>query len=102
MDNQFPRMVFKQGGPHEIHGGRFDYHIVADAGELSSALADGWHLSTADATGPAKASTVVEPEDDAPPTRTELEAKARELKIAFDGRTSDARLAAKITAALKA
>ncbi len=32
------------------------------------------------------------PQDDAPPTRTELEAKATELGIRFDGRTKDKKL----------
>ncbi len=42
----------------------------------------------------AKAAEVVEavPEDDAPPTRAELEAKAAELGIRFDGRTKDKKL----------
>jgi hypothetical protein len=34
----------------------------------------------------------VEPQDDAPPTREELEAKATELGIKFDGRTKDKKL----------
>ena len=32
------------------------------------------------------------PDDDAPPTREELEAKAKELGIRFDGRTGDKKL----------
>ena len=42
----------------------------------------------------AKVMQIVEavPEDDAPPTRTELEAKAKELGIKFDGRTGDKKL----------
>jgi len=42
----------------------------------------------------AQAVEVVEaaPEDDAPPTRAELEAKAKELGIRFDGRTGDKKL----------
>ena len=42
----------------------------------------------------------VSPDDDAPPTRDELEAKARELGVKFDGRTSDKTLLSKIEAAL--
>lgn len=38
--------------------------------------------------------------DDAPPTRAELEQKATELGIKFDGRTTDKKLAAKIAEAL--
>lgn len=42
----------------------------------------------------AKVVQIVEevPEDDAPPTRAELEAKAKELGIKFDGRTGDKKL----------
>ena len=44
---------------------------------------------------------LVVPEENAPPTREELEAKATELGIKFDGRTTDKRLLDKITEALK-
>ena len=40
------------------------------------------------------------PGDDAAPTRSEMEIKARELGIKFDGRTGDKSLLAKIEAAL--
>jgi hypothetical protein len=39
--------------------------------------------------------------DDAAPSRAELEAKATELGLRFDGRTGDKRLAALIEDALK-
>jgi len=39
--------------------------------------------------------------DDAPPTRAELEEKARELGIKFDGRTSDKLLLKRISEALE-
>ena len=42
------------------------------------------------------ASDASEPDDDAAPTREELEAKANELGIKFDGRTTDKVLAEKI------
>ena len=35
---------------------------------------------------------IIEVQDDAPPTRAELEAKATELGIKFDGRTKDKKL----------
>jgi hypothetical protein len=41
------------------------------------------------------------PEENAPPTRDELEAKATELGIKFDKRTTDKRLLDKIAEALK-
>lgn len=103
----FPRMVYKAGGPHEFNDGRFDYTIVDDEEALSGALADGWCMTTADALKHKQPVGESPPEpigtlDDAPPTRAELEAKARELKITFDGRTSDTKLGEKIAAALKA
>jgi hypothetical protein len=42
----------------------------------------------------------VAPVDDSPPTRDEMEFKARELGIKFDGRTSDKKLDALIVTAL--
>ena len=42
----------------------------------------------------------VKSSDDAAPTRAEMEIKARELGIKFDGRTGDKSLLAKIEAAL--
>ena len=39
--------------------------------------------------------------DDSPATRAELEAKAKELGLTFDGRTTDAKLAERIAEALK-
>ena len=41
------------------------------------------------------------PDDDAPPTRAELEQKAIELGVKFDGRTTDGALLRRINAAMK-
>jgi hypothetical protein len=41
------------------------------------------------------------PDEDAPPTRAELEAKATELGIPFNGRTSDKKLSGLIATALQ-
>lgn len=101
--NEFPRMIYKAGGIYEINGGMLDYMIVENAGELDTAMADGWALTPEDAIIPPAIvvlDSVISP-DDAPPTRAELEAKATELGIAFDGRTSDSKLASKINAALQ-
>lgn len=100
MSNEYPRMLYKAGGPHKLSDGNFDYLIVDDAPGLALALGDGWALTTLDALEPRRNPVPVE--DDAPPTRAEMEAKARELKLSFNARTSDANLAAKIAAALKA
>ena len=106
--NDFPRMLFRCPGSEPMHGGHFATRIVADADEQASALADGWHLTTPEAKAaheaPSNESDVngrERTETDEPPTRAELEQKAAELGIAFDGRTSDKKLGEKIAAALK-
>lgn len=96
--SDFPRMIFKNHGLEEIHGGFFNTFIVENEEELQNALADGWFLTTCEARKPAELVPVFV---DAPPTRTELERKATELGIAFDGRTTDAKLGAKIADAIK-
>lgn len=88
----FPMMVYKPSGPHKRPGGTYDYHLVEDAAQLSAAKANGWFESMA----------FEADEDDSPPTRAELEDKARELGIDFDGRTSDRKLGERIAAALEA
>jgi hypothetical protein len=98
--NDFPRMIYKAGGPEEIHGGRFHTHIVHDVDELDAALADGWHLTTPDAADAAAPKPKDEADDDAPATRAELEQKATKLGIEFSPRIGDAKLAERIEAAL--
>ena len=93
---EFPTLVYKDGGPHQRPGGTYDYRSVIDEAGMAAALADGWHTSLSEAVHP-----VHEADDNAPPTREELEAKATELGIKFDGRTSDKSLAAKIQSALE-
>lgn len=98
---EFPTLVYKDGGPHQRPGGTFDYKRIVNEDQLTDALADGWFLTLVEATQPAAADLAeVAPNDDAPPTREELETKARELGIKFDGRTSDKTLLSKIEAAL--
>lgn len=110
--NEFPRMVYQAGGTEEIHGGCFATKIVNDQDELDAALADGWHLTTPEATkaassaggkletGNAGAAGGEGQDDNAPPTRDELKAKATELGLTFPGNISNAKLAEMIDAAL--
>ena len=101
---EFPRMVYRVGAMAVLESGRFDHKIVADAGELEEAKAEGWHLdqyAAGDAAKPKEAADDDAP-DDSPPTRAELEAKAIELGIGFNARTTDEKLAAKIAEKLKA
>lgn len=87
-------MLFRHPGPHTQDGVSFDYVIVLDE-DIASTVADGWSRSVpeAKAAHDAKAEPVVA---DAAPTRAELEQKAAELGIKFDGRTGDKKLAALI------
>lgn len=94
-----PTMLYKTPGPHDIHGGKFDYIIVDSDDEqaLGDAIRSGWRLTTAAALELAAEAA----NDNAPPTREELEAKATELGLKFDGRTSDKKLGELISTALK-
>jgi hypothetical protein len=98
-------MLYKAPGPHELHGGNFDY-IIVDANEpgaMDAAKEAGWFETTTEAK---EALTLVEvakvevPADNLPPTRLELEQKAHELSVKFNDKTSDKKLGELISAAL--
>jgi len=99
--SQFPRAVFKADGCELIDGERFTSAIAHDADQLQARLADGWHLSTAEAkqTQQSEAQDTTE-EVEALPSREDLERKARELGIEFHGRLGDKKLAERIAAKL--
>jgi hypothetical protein len=98
---EFPRLVYRSASVHVV---------AEDVEAYDMFIADGWFSSVPEAMEgkqKAKAPEVIqEPEasqekdeqkeDDAPPTREEMEAKAQELGIRFDGRTRDAKLMALI------
>ena len=99
-------MLYRVGTQVLLESGAYDYRIVSES-EYESAIADGWHLDqyaakdaaekpveSPDLRSPNPFDTIHD--DDAPPTREELETKARELGIKFDGRTGDKKLAALI------
>jgi len=101
--DEFPRMLYRFPGPEPLQNGNFSTLIVRDSDEQAQALAAGWHLTTPAAKEAHEApppAAPAEPED-AGPTRAELEQKATELGVSFDGRTSDKKLGEKIAAALK-
>lgn len=92
---------------------------VFDKRSLANSLDRGWHPTIEAAVAASKgitpkgapqAAAIVEPEpavvdtvpeDNAPPTREELEEKARELGVKFDGRTGDKLLLRRINEALE-
>ena len=97
------QMLYKAPGPHFCDGSMVDY-IVVPLDLVDDTVALGWSLTIPEALAAAEAAKPVAeevPADDAPVTRAELEIKAKELGLSFDGRTSDAKLLAKIDEALK-
>jgi hypothetical protein len=119
--NRFPQMLYRlpatQPDAPTLQDGRYDTRIVHDEEAHGAALADGWHedhgrarqahdaLLAAAAEAAAAEAAQRDAEElakllSAPPTREEMEAKARELGLKFDGRTGDAKLLRLIEAAL--
>lgn len=95
-------MVYRLGGEHLIHGHQVDYQVI-DADEVGDALADGWFLTAVEAGESVPVGPTLPPVDVvSPPTRAELDAKAKELGIKFDGRTTDKKLGDLIAEKLKA
>lgn len=96
--DHYPKMLLRFPAqldrPVALQDGAYDTLIVADDAEEKAAHADGWREGTA------AARAVADEVSNAPPTRSELEAKARELDIKFDGRTSDKKLSDLIAAKL--
>jgi len=96
-------MVYKVPGKHVRPHGTYDFTGVNNAEELETKLKEGWFLSLPEAIEPKKVAPVsedVKADDTAPPTRQELEEKATELGIKFDGRFSDKKIAQLIEDAL--
>lgn len=100
--SEFPRMVYVYPAAGEVvhlQDGKYGVKVVADKGDLVAAFDAGFHLT------PGMAREAYEnPKVDevSPPTRAELEHKAKELGIKFDGRTSDKKLSDAIDEKLKA
>ena len=98
MKMEFPRYVVKS------ENGNLSYLLTNDAYEHAEALKAGWFTDYASAVAPKdeeESNDDPESEDEnAPPSREEIEAKCTELGIAFDGRMKDATLLKKIEEAL--
>jgi len=86
------QMLYKRGDSFQWEGRNYDIVTVHES-EIEKYESEGWFT---DPLSPFK-----EPEDNSAPTREELEIKAKELGIEFDGRTSDRKLMEKIEEALK-
>lgn len=95
---QFPTVVYKSPGMHQCPGSTYSYKGAADDAELAGLLESGWFRTLPEALAGEPEES---PADDSLPTRAELEAKATELGIKFDGRATDAGLLKKINAELE-
>lgn len=95
-----PTIVYKASGPHQRLGGTFDYKGVSTQEEFDAAIEAGWHADYAEMLNP-KPKEPTDPVNDGVPTRAELEQKATELGLKFDGRTGDKKLGEMIAEALK-
>jgi hypothetical protein len=102
---QFPTLVYRCPGAHQRTGGTYAYKGVTDKDQHAAALADGWFDTLPEAIeGNAPAAPAqINPAPGAEfPTRAELEQKALELNLKFDGRWGDKKLSDAIAAKLKA
>ena len=102
----FPTIMYRTPGPHKKPRGKtYAYKGAADQAEFDALLNRGWFPSYEDAVV-GKIVAAVEALDDAldmvtPATRDELEAKAKELGVSFNARTSDKTIAERIASALE-
>lgn len=97
-DITFPTIVYRTPGTHHCTGGTYDYRGAASAQDLDQLLESGWFMTLPEAIAGKHDESrfgADEPASGAP-TREELEAKAAELGIKFDGRTTDKGLGEKI------
>lgn len=85
----FPTIVYKTPGTHACPGGTYNYKGVEDQEGLDALIDEGWFLTLPEAICGKAAE---HHDDNAKPTREELETKAKELELKFDKRTSDRKL----------
>ena len=98
----FPTIMYRTPGPHpKPRGGTYAYKGAADQAEFDMLLGRGWFPSYEDAVVKKIVAAVSEIDTVSPATRDELEAKAKELGVSFNARTSDKTLAERIASALE-
>ena len=101
-------MLFKVPGAVKHEGMTYDF-IVVEAEDVPAKVAEGWSGSLVDAKAkapppappPPAPPAPLEPSDDAPPTRAELEEQCKKLGLKVDGRYSDRRLLSMIEDAMR-
>ena len=103
---EYPIHVYKSPGANSFDGATYDWKQCNSDEELELLREDGWRLTRSDAIGATKHGKKVADvqtkvvDENAPPTRQELEQKAQELGISVDGRWSDKKLADKVAEAI--
>ena len=105
----FPTILYRTPGPHKKPRGKtYAFISAADQEAFDALIAKGWSASYEEAVSKLdkkpKAKAVekaAEIDEVSAPTREELEAKAKELGVSFNARTSDITLSDRITAALE-
>jgi hypothetical protein len=103
----YPVFVYRCPGAHfGPIGTTYESTVANDEKEFSNLLANGWSESLIKAVdtflSPAKlVEDLEESADNSPITRDELELKAREIGVKFDGRTTDALLLKRIENAIE-
>lgn len=106
----FPTIMYRTPGPHKKpRGGTYATKGAADKAEFDALIAKGWFPSYEEAAAGKRAAAIIDAaeafedaiDEVSPPTRDELETKAKELGVSFNGRTSDKKLAERIASALE-
>ena len=106
----FPTIVYRIPGPFKKpRGGTYAIRPAADKEAFDALIAKGWSASYERAKGGKDAKEIIESaeafedavDEVSDATRDELEAKAKELKVSFNARTSDKKLAERIATALE-
>ena len=106
----FPTIMYRVPGPHKKpRGGTYKTTGAADKAEFDELLKKGWFPSYEEAAAGKIAGKIIEAaeafedavDEMSAPTRDELETKAKELGVSFNGRTSDKKLAERIAEALE-
>lgn len=104
--SDYPKYVYRKAQNAREDHSAFESLVVVNDDDLSQALLYGWHhdvisaLTEEDKPAASDGDLSAVADDDLPPTRAELEAKAEQLGLKFDGRTSDRKLGIMISEAL--
>lgn len=96
---KYSNIVYRCPGVHQRPGGTFDFKGVESEADQAELLKAGWFETLPEAIA-GKASLKELPPAELPPTRDELEQKAKQLNIKFDKKMSDEVLGKKIADAL--